>query len=105
MLNGIREKCINQISPEKPSSPVFYEHEIFNKVCFMNNLSPGDPNLAYDGNTNRPLYPEKVEQWADQAAWNAGWAIFEFLRTASSSGNWLPGNDQCEVVWPKSITP
>ncbi len=97
MLNGIREKCINQISPEKPSSPQFFEHEIFNKVCFMNNLQPGSAELSYDPATNLPLNPAKVEEWADRAAWNAGWAIFDFLKTASS-GNWLPSNDQCEQL-------
>ncbi len=98
MLNGIREKCVNQISPEKPSSPQFVEHEVFNKVCFMNNLEPGHPDLAYDPATNLPLHPEKVEEWADRAAQNAGWAIFDFLKTASA-GNWMPSNDQCESVY------
>jgi mono/diheme cytochrome c family protein len=98
MLNGIREKCVNQISSEKPSSPLFFEHEVFNKVCFMNNLQPGHPDLAYDISTNKPLHPEKVEEWADHAAWNAGWALFDFLKTASA-GNWLPNNDQCEVLF------
>jgi hypothetical protein len=98
MLNGIREKCINQISPEKPSSPIFFEHEVFNKVCFLNNLEPGHPDLAYDPQTNEPLHKEKVEAWADRATMNAGWAIFDFLKTASG-GTWLPNNDQCENIY------
>lgn len=98
MLNGIREKCINQISPEKPSSPNFIEHEIFRRVCFIYNLSPGHPDLAFDPETNQALHPEKVEEWADKAAWNAGWAIFDFLKNASD-GHWLPSNDQCETVY------
>jgi hypothetical protein len=100
MLNGIREKCLNQISPEKPSSPIFMDHEIFNKVCFMENLQPGHPDLQFDRNS-KALHPEKVEEWADRAAWNAGWAIFEFLSEAGQ-GAWRPGLDQCEKVYPAS---
>lgn len=105
MLNGIREKCINQISPEKPSSPQFVEHEVFHEICFLNNLAPGHPDLQYNQETNEPLHPEKVEQWADRAAWTAGWAIFDFLREAATTGSWRPGNDQCESLYGSQPRP
>jgi hypothetical protein len=76
MLNGVRDRCLAQISTEKPSSPIFAEYEVYNKVCFMENLHPGHPDLAFDGRTNTALHPERVEAWLDRAAWNAGWAIF-----------------------------
>jgi len=99
MLNGIREKCLAQISSSKKSSPVFMDHEIFNKVCFMENSSPDDPFLQFDPRTDKPLYPQKVEEWLDRGAWNAGWAIYEFLREAASTGTWRPSLDQCELVY------
>lgn len=99
MLNGIRDKCLAQISTDKPSSPQFMDHEIFNKVCFMNNLAPGHPDLKFDAATNKPLHPERVEEWLDHAAWNAGWAIYDFLKESAETGNSRPGNDQCEVPY------
>lgn len=103
MLNGIREKCLNQISPDKPSSPIFMDHEIFNKVCFMENLQPGHPDLQFDRNTNKAIYPERVEAWLDRAAWNAGWAIFDFMKDAGQD-IWRPSVDQCENVYPANKT-
>ncbi len=98
MLNGIREKCLSQISSDKPSSPQFMDHEIFNKVCFMENLQSGHPDLEFDQSTNAALYPDRVEKWLDRAAYNAGWAIFEFLKEGAS-GEWRFNNDQCEVKY------
>lgn len=100
MLNQMREKCLNQISTSKTSSPNFMDHEIFNKVCFVNNLQPGHPDLAFDPNTNKALYPEKVEAWLDRAAFNIGYAIFYYLKDMSE-GVSRPSNDQCEVRYPK----
>ena len=100
MLNQMREKCINQISLQKPSSPQFMDHEIFEKVCFVNNRSKSDPLLASDPATGKPLYPEIFEEWADHAAYNIGFSIFDFLKSMSD-GKLLPGNDQCEIIYPK----
>ncbi|MGE3757292.1 MAG: hypothetical protein AB7H97_06025 [Pseudobdellovibrionaceae bacterium] len=100
MLNQMRDKCRNQISPEKPSSPYFMDHEIFNRVCFVNNLSKGDPSLAFDPETNKALYPEKVEEWLDRAAFNIGYAIFYYLKDMSHEV-FNPSNDQCELVYKK----
>ncbi len=97
MLNGIREKCLAQI--RKKSSPRYPEHEIFNKVCFMENLREGHPDLAFDPNTDKAYFPDRVEAWLDRGAWNAGWAIYDFLREAGT-GNWRPAINQCEVLHP-----
>lgn len=97
MLNGLREKCLSQISPEKTSSPVFMDHEVFDQVCFINNLNRKHPDLVFDEETGKPLHPEKVEEWLDRAAYNAGWAIFDFL-TEAAQDRWRPGNDQCELM-------
>jgi mono/diheme cytochrome c family protein len=104
MLNQMREKCLNQISSNKSSTPIFMDHEIFSRVCFVNNLSKEDPALAFDSNTNRPLNPEKVEAWLDRAAFNVGYAIFYYLKDLSQ-GITHPGNDQCEMLYPKKENP
>lgn len=100
MLNGVRDKCLAQISTDKPSSPNYNDHEMMKRICFMNNLRPGHPDLAFDGETNEPLNKERVEEWLDHATYNAGWAIFDFLKKASD-GDWPAANDQCELVYPK----
>ncbi len=98
MLNQMREKCINQIAAEKRSSPNFMDHEVFNKICFVDNRSADDPALQYNPETNKPLNPEAVDEWGDRAAANIGFAIFDFLKSASA-GNWQYGNDQCDVAF------
>jgi hypothetical protein len=104
MLNQMRDKCLNQISTNKSSSPQFMDHEIFNKVCFVNNLNPGHPDIAFDPNTNRALNPEKVEAWLDRAAFNVGYSIFYYLKDLSQSVM-HPSNDQCELIYPKKEKP
>lgn len=99
MLNQMRDKCLNQISPAKASSPQFMDHEIFNKVCFVNNLNPGHPDLAFNPNTNKAIYPDRVEAWLDRAAFNIGYAIFYYLKDMSK-GVVRPTNDQCEIPYP-----
>lgn len=100
MLNGIREKCLAQISIDKASSPNFMDHEIFRSVCFMDNLYPGHSDLAFDPHTAKPVDPAKVDAWLDRAAGNAGWAIFEYLKELSL-GQVRPENNQCELVYKK----
>lgn len=100
MLNQMRDKCINQISPNKPSSAQFMDHEIFEKVCFVNNKKKDDPDLAFDQSTGAPMNPKALEEWADRAAYNIGFSIFDFLKEMSQGTN-LPGNDQCEILYPK----
>lgn len=97
MLNGIREKCHNLIRGR--SSPRYPEHEMMTAICYMENLAPGHPDLAIDPNTDKPVYPNRVDEWLDRSAWNAGWAIFEFLK-AAAQGNWLPGINECEQKFP-----
>lgn len=102
MLNLVREKCLNQISTDKTSSPRFMDHEVFRQVCFVENRSPDDPLLRFNPQTNKPLNPKIVEDWANQATANAGWAIFEYLKDMAQ-GRMRPGNDECELVYgPKN---
>ena len=98
MLNQMREKCINQVSPNKPSSAQFMDHEIFEKVCFVNNLNKDHPDLKFDAATGKPLNPVAFEEWADRAAYNIGFSIFDYLKE-KSSGYLRPGNEQCEALY------
>ncbi len=100
MLNQVREKCLRQISPDKASSTNYADHEVYRTVCFHNNRTPEDPQLRFDPNTAAPLHPEVVEAWLNRAAFNAGYAIYDYLKKAGE-GSWAPGNDECEVVFPK----
>lgn len=101
MLNQVKDKCLRQISPEKASNPNYTDHEIYYKVCFQNNLYPGHPDLAFDKSTAKPLYPEKVEEWLDRAAYNGGWAIYLYLKD-NAQNVFRPGNDECEKVYSKN---
>lgn len=100
MLNQLKEKCLNQISTKKTSTPQFMDHEIFKKICFTNNLKPGHPDISFNPETNKAIYPEKVDAWLDQAAFNIGYSIFEYLKDLSLSVP-HPSNDQCELIYPK----
>jgi hypothetical protein len=97
MLNQVREKCLRQISIEKASSPKIPDHEIFREVCFSGNKSPDDPSLQFDPVTTQPRNPAAVEEWLDQAAFNGGWMIFQYLQEASH-GTWRLGNSECEKI-------
>jgi mono/diheme cytochrome c family protein len=101
MLNQIRDKCLRQISPDKASSPNYPDHEIFYKVCFQNNRYPGDPELAFNPATLEPKNPAIVEEWLDRAAYNGGWAIYQYLKD-SAENKMRYGNDECEKAFPVS---
>ena len=101
MLNQIKDKCLRQISPDKTSSPNYSDHEVFNKVCFQGNRYPGDPELAFDPFTAKPKYPEIVEEWLDRAAYNGGWAIYQYLKDTAEDKIRV-GNDECEKIYRQS---
>ena len=93
MLNVIRERCLDQIRPNG-ASDWDEDYFLFNTMCFMDNLQPGAEELRYAG--EKPVHPEAVEAWADRAASNAGWAVFDYLKNAAQ-GTWPPRLDQCEL--------
>jgi cytochrome c553 len=97
MLNQLREKCLSQVALEKRSNLNFMDHEVFNKICFANNLSKDSPELQFNEATGDPMNPVALEQWLNRAAYNIGYGIFDFLQEASQ-GRWRLGNDQCELI-------
>lgn len=101
MLNQLRERCKNFIasSPQKASDKM-KDYLAFRDVCFYKNGKPDDKDIQFDPSTDQPLNPEALEAWADRAAINVGWAIFEYLNTEGSAGKWQPLKNECDKIYP-----
>lgn len=102
MLNQLRERCKNFIatSPQRATERM-KDYLAFKDVCFFNNGKPTDRNLQFDPNTDQPLNPTALEAWADRAAINVGWAIYEYLKTEGAAGKWQPAKNECEKMYPQ----
>jgi len=101
MLNQLRERCKNFIAtaPQKATERM-KDYLAFKDVCFFNNGKPTDRQLQYDPNTDQPLNPAALDAWANRAAINTGWAIYEYLKTEGAAGKWQPPKNECEKVYP-----
>ncbi len=101
MLNQLRERCKNFIAtaPQKATERM-KDYLAFKDVCFFNNGKPTDKALQYDPNTDQPINSEALDAWANRAAINAGWAIYEYLKTEGAAGKWQPAKNECEKVYP-----
>lgn len=102
MLNQLRERCKNFIasSPQRATERM-KDYLAFKDVCFFNNGKPTDKNLQFDPSTDRPVNPAALEAWADRAAINTGWAIYEYLKTEGAAGKWQPAKNECEKMYPQ----
>lgn len=101
MLNQLRERCKNFIatSPQKATERM-KDYLAFKDVCFFNNGKPTDKQLQFDPSNDQPVNPAALDAWADRAAINVGWAIFDYLKTEGSAGKWQPAKNECEKVYP-----
>lgn len=101
MLNRLRDRCktLIETSPQRTTSKV-KDFNVFNQICFVNNGTSQDPELQYDANTDEPLNRDALERWADRAAYNIGWAIFDSLSVALTSGTMEPQKNECEKKFP-----
>jgi cytochrome c553 len=101
MLNQLRERCKNFIatSPQKATERM-KDYLAFKDVCFFKNGKPTDKQIQFDPNTDQPLNPAALEAWADKAAINVGWAIYDYLKTEGAAGKWQPAKSECEKVHP-----
>lgn len=101
MLNQLRERCKNFIatSPQRATDRM-KDYLAFKDVCFFNNGKPTDRQLQFDPNTDQPLNPAALDAWADRAAINVGWAIYDYLKNEGSAGKWQPAKNECEKVFP-----
>jgi hypothetical protein len=105
MLNQLRDRCKAFIatSPQKATERM-KDYLAFKDVCFYRNSHPHDRRLQFDPSTDQPLNPEVLEAWADKAAINVGWAIYDYLKFEGGSGKWQPAKNECEKVYPvKSV--
>jgi mono/diheme cytochrome c family protein len=101
MLNQLRERCKNFIatSPQKATERM-KDYLAFKDICFFKNGKPTDRQLQFDPNTDQPVNPATLDAWADRAAINVGWAIYDYLKTEGSAGKWQPAKNECEKVYP-----
>ena len=105
MLNLVRDKCAGFLPGAGAAvGRGFYEFGLMRDVCFHDN---GDPEkvpaeLGFDENTipPAPLDAPKQDAWLDKAAFNGGWAIYEYLKSDASQGNWQPQINECEKAFP-----
>lgn len=102
MLNQLRERCKAFIatSPQKATERM-KDYLAFKDVCFYKNSHPNDRKLQFDPSTDQPVNPEALEAWADKAAVNVGWAIFDYLKFEGGAGKWQPPKNECEKVFPE----
>jgi|GEM_PF-553650 len=105
MLNLVRDKCAGFL-PDAPAAvgQHYYEYGLMRDVCFHDNGDPAQvpPELGFDSNTlpPQPLDAAKQDAWLDKAAFNGGWAIFEYLKSDASQDKWQPQFNECEKEHP-----
>ena len=101
MLNGIRDKCLQFIPTAQQAYKTIYgDYAVFKNVCFFNNGNPADPELQFDPSTGIPVNRVAQDAWADRAAINAGWAVYEYLKNDATRSGFAPSPTECEKVYP-----
>ncbi len=101
MLNRLRDRCKTLIdtSPQH-TAPRVKDYVVFNNVCFFNNGTSQDAELQYNPDTDEPLNREALDRWADKAAYNIGWAIFDSLALSLPNKILEPQKNECEKRYP-----
>jgi len=99
MLLQIKERCSRQIpTSPKNSSARFKDNDMFREVCAFDNQPVTAPEIQYDKETALPVNVEAQEKWLNKAAINAGWAIFEYLKSSTIKNQWQPAQSECEAI-------
>ena len=102
MLKQIKDRCQRQIKTSPmASSSRFNEHDLFRELCLYGNAPVDTPEIQFDPNTDLPINPAAQDAWLNRGAYNAGFAIFTYLRQAATSGRWLVHQTECEKEYPK----
>lgn len=100
MLKTIMDRCARQIPTNpKAAKPYFRDYEIFNDVCSYNNLPPTHPSLQYDEETGEPLNPAALDKWLRKGAANAGWTIYDYVKSKVAKGEQTYPQTECEKVF------
>jgi len=101
MLNLVRERCKALIatSPQKLSDRMI-DYAVFSEVCFYRNGNKNMSEIQYDPATDQPINPKAQDAWADRAAMNVGFAIFQYL-DLSLPNRLKESPNECEKVYPR----
>ncbi len=103
MLKTIMDRCARQIpSHPKADKPYFRDYDIFKDVCSFDNLPATDASLQFDPNTGKPVNIEAQNLWLRKAAANAGWAIYDYVKTRLTKAQIQVTQSECEKVYPKN---
>jgi hypothetical protein len=96
MLRQLRDKCGRHlIGAQQEASPRHEDYEVFRNLCYFENGDANDVNLHFNDD-GLALNPAAQNAWLDRAAINAGWAIYQYLKTDLSKGNLAPSKTECE---------
>jgi len=110
MLNSIRDACIRQIEthPKHPNRQFDREYRMLADVCLHNNNPRGGflgsksgllhPDLQFKPGTEEPVNRAFLDQWADRAAINAGWTIYEYVKSQLAVGKRAIAQNECELL-------
>jgi hypothetical protein len=102
MLKTIMDRCARQIpSHPKADKPYFRDYDIFRDICTFDNLAVNDPSLQFDPDSGKPINPEAQNVWLRKAAANAGWAIYDYVKTKLTKGQIQFTQSECEKAYPK----
>ena len=102
MLKTIMDRCVKQIpSNPKAAKPYFRDYDLFTEVCTHDNLPLTDPSLQFDPETGKALNQEALDRWMKKAAANAGWTIYDYVRSSLAVGKQQFPQTECE----KNFTP
>lgn len=104
MLMQIRDRCSYLIpTSQRAMTPNHGQYEIFRDVCLYQNLPVDTPEIQYDPDDGLPVNQEALDRWLDRGAFNAGFAIFSYLRDAYANGSWQVRQGECSKVYPRTV--
>lgn len=102
MLNLVRDRCSGFLPHSgTPIGERFYDYGLMRDLCFLGNGDvksiPTDLGFLPDTIPPKPVDAAKQDAWLDKAAYNAGWALYHYLKEDASEGRWQPAVNECEV--------
>jgi hypothetical protein len=101
MLNLVRERCKGLIAtaPQKLTDRML-DYAVYSEICFYKNGHKDLREIQYDPSTDEPVNIAAQDAWADRAAMNVGYAIFQYLDSSLPS-RLKESPNECEKVYPK----
>lgn len=84
-----------------PIGERFCDYGLMRDLCFLGNGDvksiPTDLGFLPDTIPPKPVDAAKQDAWLDKAAYNAGWALYHYLKEDALEGRWQPAVNECEV--------